>query len=114
MAREYQYKTPRITPARLKELRGFCEQYDEKQQRARETTDEAERARLLHDVALIDLALSQACNGERPMRDTLRENVVYRHGVTRLHLPPCGRATLYRKRTAFFNLLDSVHGRSSV
>ncbi len=114
MAREYQYKIPGITAARLKELRGFCEQYDEKQKRADRTTYEAERVQLLHDVALIELTLSRACDGERPMMDALRENVVYGHGVNRLNLPPCEKSTLYRKRMEFFNLLDSVHGRSSV
>ena len=112
MAREYQYRIPGITPARLKELRGFCEQYMEKWTRANNTTDEAERERLLSDVALIDHCLFRACDGEVPMVNTLRENVVLRRGIGRLQLPPCSVNTLYRKRTAFFRLLNDLHGKT--
>lgn len=114
MAREYQYKIDGISPARLRELRAFCEQYPEKKKRAFKTTDEAEKEQLKHDMALVDLALSRACDGERIMIDALRENVVLRHDATSLHLPPFSMSTLYRKRTVFFRLLDEVHGRSVV
>ena len=112
MAREYQCKFDGVSPARLRELRGFCEQYTEKRKQASQTKDEAERARLLSDVAMIDHCLLRACDDEMPMVEALRDNVVLRYGVRRLQLPPCSITTLYRKRAAFFRLLNDLHGKT--
>lgn len=128
--RTYTYKLTAygISDARQRELRAFCEQYDEKLQKLRDlyslssppfdapvqgglpsdpTLQKAAKAQKLRsDVDLIDRCLLEAAYGSQKGADDLKRNVIYRQGEHSWGNVSCGKNTMYRWRTRFFVLLD--------
>lgn len=134
MPRTYQLnlKGYNISDARQRELKAFCEQYDEKKQKLRDlyslssppfdapvqgglpgnpTEQKAIKAqKLQHDIDLIDGCLKKVmenqddATGEIERR--LKKNVTRRQGTCSGNGVPCSPATFYRLRIRFFGLLD--------
>lgn len=117
-----------LSPARVRELKAFCEQYDEKKQELNDiyslgsppfdapvqgglpsnvTEQKAIRAQKLRaDIAAIDNCLYVACEGQenllKPMKKAITKNLSYYSvGITYE-----GRDGFYLRRRKFFYMLD--------
>lgn len=136
MAREYplHLRCYDISDARQRELKAFCEQYDEKKQKLRDlyfltsppidepvqggapgnpTAKKALDAQLLRaDIVLIDQCLCLAMQNQEDatgeIARRLKINVTRRRGQSSGVGIPCSPAHFYRLRTKFFCLLDQA------
>lgn len=121
---QLQMKDDDISPARMRELKAFCEQYEEKKKKLRDlyflssppfdaptqggtqsnpTEKRAIKAQALRaDVTLIDRCLQEASGGVALIEEQLKRNVVRRQGYNSLGWMPCGRRQFFAIRRSFF------------
>lgn len=134
MPREYDLRLLNkydISRHRYRELKEFCQQYDEKKSKlnqiytlssappeipstvsmpGRPTENKAIIAcRLKADIEYIEEALRQACADEPGLIESLRKNVTKENcGYNNLGYIPCSKNKFYLIRRKFFFLLDKI------
>lgn len=119
-----------LSKYRVRELKAFCMQFDEKNQRIRELYTNANNSpdvtvqggsigkpteqkailamQLKNDIAMIETCLELACDGSEVLIQKLKLNVTRGWGIEKLGYIPCGKNQFYRIRAKFYILLNKT------